>query len=125
MKCPNCSHENEYGANYCNKCGTALSDKKDWPSILLLAWSGSLIFFAAAYFAIGYLGTYFSMEWQVRNYAIYILSTIQAFTFLVIPFAIRKTSFKIISLVLVIAYIIWTAFTNINSIIYTYEISYT
>ena len=46
MKCPKCSHQNEDGALFCNNCGSALVEgKKDWTSILLLAWCVSMVFF--------------------------------------------------------------------------------
>ncbi|MBP5337929.1 MAG: zinc ribbon domain-containing protein [Prevotella sp.] len=123
MKCPKCSHENAEGAKYCSQCGQNLADVKDWPSLLLLGWCGSLIFFAAAYFVIGYVGSLLNMEWQARNYAIFVISIIQSFTFLVIPFAIRKTSYKVAAFIMVLIYIVWTVVSNVSSIINTYEIS--
>jgi hypothetical protein len=110
MECPKCSHQNEDGALFCNNCGSALVEgKKDWTSILLLAWCVSLVFFFIVYLINNWLIT----PYILNNYGTvtgirytYVIQTIisicSTLTNLVIPFAIPKLSFKIIAFIVVI-----------------------
>jgi len=110
MKCPKCLHENEDGALFCNNCGFALAEKKkDWTSILLLAWCVSMIFF----FAIGLINTLlinpyiystYATEYALRTTTIigFVISTISSLTSFVIPIAIPKKSFKILAFIIVL-----------------------
>ena len=110
MECPKCSHQNEDGALFCNNCGSALVEgKKDWTSILLLAWCVSLVFFFIVYLINNWLITpyilnnYGTVTWIRYTYVIQtIISICSTLTNLVIPFAIPKLSFKIIAFIVVI-----------------------
>ena len=131
MECPKCSHQNEDGALFCNNCGSALVEgKKDWTSILLLAWCVSLVFFFIVYLINNWLIT----PYILNNYGTvtgirytYVIQTIisicSTLTNLVIPFAIPKLSFKIIAFIVVILAVVASIFVqwiNLSTILNNY-----
>lgn len=117
MICTKCSHENEEEALYCSNCGNRLDGKKDVQSNTLLIFCGTLVVFAAIYFMAGFIGQQFDLESQIRNRTIVICSVIQAFTFLAVPFAIRKRSFKVYGYILVLIYIVSMIFFGVSSLV--------
>ena len=131
MKCPKCSHQNEDGALFCNNCGSALVEgKKDWTSILLLAWCVSLIFFFLVYFVNNWLITpYILSNYDVATgfKRIHVIQTIisicATLTNLTIPFAIPKLSFKIIAFIIVVLAVIGSIIVqcvNLSTILSNY-----
>lgn len=128
MKCPKCSHLNEDYALYCNNCGTALAEKKkDWTSILLLAWCVSMIFFAIVWSLYKFLSVWLFSQYDIQTanrIAVTIqvlISTIQLFTHFVIPVAIPKKVFKIISFIIVIIVTIWNLVQNFMLLMTVYQ----
>ena len=118
MKCPKCSHPNEEGALFCNHCGSSLIEgKKDWNSILLLAWCVSLIFFFVAHFINSRLITpyvlqNYDMTTGIKYIQILPISIIITKFKLIIPFAIPKMTFKIIAFIIVILTVIGSIIVN-------------
>ena len=120
MKCPKCSHPNEEGALFCNHCGSSLIEgKKDWNSILLLAWCVSLIFFFVAHFINSRLITpYVLQNYDMTTGIKYIqisqtiISICATLTSLIIPFAIPKMTYKIIAFIIVILTVIGSIIVN-------------
>lgn len=128
MKCPKCSHLNEDYALYCNNCGTALAEKKkDWTSILLLAWCVSMIFFAIVWSLYQLLGAWLYSQYDIETankMAVTIqtiISTIQLFTHFVIPVAIPKKTLKIISFIIIVIVTIWHLVQNFRHLMMLYQ----
>jgi len=127
MKCPKCSRLNEDNALYCNNCGFPLAEKKkDWTSILLLAWCVSMLFFAIVWsihnFLSGWLYSQYDFETanKMTGTIQVIISTIQLFTHFVIPFAIPKKTFKIISFIIIGIVTIWYLVKNFSHLMMLY-----
>ena len=129
MKCSKCSHLNEDEARYCNNCGFPLAEnKKDWPSILLLAWCVSTLFFTVVWTIFGSVTEWIHSEYEPMT-AIkaiqtinFVISSIQMLTYVVIPFAIPKTGLKIAAFAIVIVAIIWSIVRGINSLMSIYSL---
>lgn len=131
MKCPKCSHLNEDEARYCNNCGFPLMEKKkDWPSILLLAWCVSLLFFTLIWKLIfpavsTWIHSMYEYDFHSANKVIstiaFIGSTAQYLTYLVIPFAIPKIGFKIAAFIIIGLVIIWATSANVINLISVYS----
>ena len=102
MKCPKCSHVNEDGAMFCSNCGQPLVEKKkDWPSIILLAYCCSILFFALLYLFLRYVFQWTEADWHTINYVYMGMSIITSLLTLIIPFGIRTLWIKITAFVLV------------------------
>lgn len=128
MKCPNCSHINNDEARYCNNCAFPLTEKKkDWTSILLLAWCGSMLFFTIIWtVAFPLIATWIHAicKLETANTMVqtihFVLSTAQALTSLVIPYAIPKTGLRIAAFGFIIIAIVWSVIYNINHQLLSY-----
>ena len=130
MKCPKCSHLNEDEARYCNNCGFPLMEKKkDWTSILLLAWCVSLLFFTFVWTIYDYViypwvhTTYdYTTAPKITHTILFVISSIQTLTNLVIPFAIPKIGLKIAAFVVIGVFIIVSITRSFFSLMSTYSI---
>ena len=96
----------------------------DWPNVLLLAYCGSLLFFALVFAIIGYLTLNSSLDWHITDYALAIFGIAQAVTTLIIPFAITRTSMKTAAFVVVAIATIITIATLVQRIIHTASLEY-
>lgn len=96
----------------------------DWPNVLLLAYCGSLLFFAVVFAIIGYLSLYSTLDWHVIIYATAIFGIAQAVTTLVIPLAIGRTSMKTAAFIVVAIAMIITIATFVQRIMHTANIAY-
>ena len=102
MKCPKCSHENEEGAKFCSHCGMNLNDQKDWPSILLLAWSGSMLFFAIVYAILAYLLKSPDVNSHLVIFVAAIFGIANALAAILVPLGISKMPLKMSAFAFVI-----------------------
>lgn len=96
----------------------------DWPNVLLLAYCGSLLFFAIVFAVIGYLAINSSLDWHVITYALAIFGIAQAVTTVVIPLAITRTSMKTAAFIVVAIAMIITIATLVQRIIHTSALQY-
>jgi len=125
MKCPKCNTENQENARYCNNCGTSLGEQKtDWPNVLLVAFCGSMLFFAIVFAIIGYVGQNSSVDWHIMTYLTAIFGIAQALTTIIVPMGITKTSLKTIAFILVALSMVLTIVTLVQNIIQTANIEY-
>lgn len=125
MKCTKCGRENEDGALYCSQCGSSLGEKKtDWPNVLLLAYSGSLLFFAAVCAIISYLTTSADVDTHLIVYLTAFFGIAQALTTLVVPMGITRLSLKTTAFVLVILAAALTICALVQTIIHTANLEY-
>jgi multisubunit Na+/H+ antiporter MnhB subunit len=96
----------------------------DWPNVLLLAYCGSLLFFAVAFAIIGYLSLNSNLDWHVITYAMAIFGIAQAVTTLVVPLAISRTSMKTAAFIVVAIAMIITIATLVQRIMHTSNVGY-
>ena len=96
----------------------------DWPNVLLLAYCGSLLFFAVAFAIIGYLSLNSNLDWHVITYAMAIFGIAQAVTTLVVPLAISRTSMKTAAFIVVAIAMIITIATLVQRIMHTSNLGY-
>ena len=125
MKCSKCGRENEEGALYCSQCGNNLSEKKtDWPNVLLLAYSGSLLFFAVVTAVISYLTTSTDVDTHLIVYLTAFFGIAQALTTLIVPMGMTKLSLKTSAFVIVILAAALTICALVQTIIHTANLEY-
>jgi hypothetical protein len=125
LKCTKCGHENEKDALYCSQCGKSLVGKKtDWPNVLLLAYCGSLLFFAIVTAVLGYLSTSTDVDWHLITYFAAFFGIAQALTTFIVPMGMTKLSLKSTAFVLVILAIILTICALVQTIIHTANLEY-
>ncbi len=96
----------------------------DWPNVLLLAYCGSLLFFAVAFAIIGYLSLNSTLDWHVITYAMAIFGIAQAVTTLVVPLAMTKTSMKTAAFIVAALAMIITIATLVQRIMHTANLEY-
>ena len=96
----------------------------DWPNVLLLAYCGSLLFYAVAFAIIGYLSLNSNLDWHVITYAMAIFGIAQAVTTLVVPLAISRTSMKTAAFIVVAIAMIITIATLVQRIMHTSNLGY-
>lgn len=96
----------------------------DWPNVLLLAYCGSLLFFAVVFAILGYLSLNSTLDWHVITYAVAIFGIAQAVTTLVVPLAITKTSLKTAAFIVVAIAMIITIATLVQRIMHTANVDY-
>ena len=125
MKCPKCSHLNEDEARYCNNCGFPLMEKKkDWTSILLLAYCVSVLFFTIIWTAVFPILDFIGItDFKFIQTISFIISSAQTLTLLVIPFAIPKIGLKIVAFIVIGIAIVWSivrGFLTLTSIYSTF-----
>jgi multisubunit Na+/H+ antiporter MnhB subunit len=96
----------------------------DWPNVLLLAYCGSLLFFAVVFAIIGYLSLNSTLDWHVITYAMAIFGIAQAVTTLVVPLAMTKTSMKTAAFIVVALAMIITIATLVQRIMHTSNVGY-
>lgn len=96
----------------------------DWPNVLLLAYCGSLLFFAVAFAIIGYLSINSTIDWHIITYAMAIFGIAQAVTTLVVPFAIGRTSMKTAAFIVVALAMIITIATLVQRIMHTSNLEF-
>ena len=117
MKCPVCSHENADNTSFCSACGKSLGEQsKDWNGIVLLAYCGSLIFFALAYFVVNNIFKATQAGDTVVGYVHSLMGIAQALTALVIPFGIRRMSLRAAAFVFIAVYVIFCVYLNVQTI---------
>jgi len=125
MKCSKCGHENEEGALYCSQCGNGLVGKKtDWPNVLLLAYCGSLLFFAAVCAVLSYLTTSTDVDTHLIVYLTACFGIAQALTTLVVPMGMTKLSMKTAAFFIVILAAALTICALVQTIIHTANLEY-
>lgn len=125
MKCSKCGRENKDDALYCSQCGNGLGEKKtDWPNVLLLAYSGSLLFFAAVTAIICYLTTSTDVDWHIIIYVAAFFGIAQALTTLIVPMGITKLSLKTSAFIIVILAAALTICALVQTIIHTANLEY-
>lgn len=117
MKCPNCSHENDENAQYCNKCGSKFEKKQDWNNIFILAYCVSILFWAITYLLLKFIFDWVDCPWQTQNYIYLSLSIISALLTFVLPLGIRTTWMKIAAFVVIAIAAITNIFRNIHAMI--------
>ena len=117
MKCPNCSHENDENALYCNKCGMKFDKKQDWNSILIMAYCFSILFWAITYLVLPKIFAWFEMPWYTTETIYSFCSIISSLLTFVLPFGIRTTWMKIVAFVIIFIAAIINIFGNITAII--------
>ncbi|MBO7139212.1 MAG: hypothetical protein J6W19_01350 [Prevotella sp.] len=96
----------------------------DWPNVLLLAYCGSLLFFAVVFAILGYLSLNSTLDWHVITYAVAIFGIAQAVTTLVVPLAMTKTSLKTAAFIVVAIAMIITIATLVQRIMHTANVDY-
>ena len=96
----------------------------DWPNVLLLAYCGSLLFFAVVFAILGYLSLNSTIDWHVITYAMAIFGIAQAVTTLVVPLAMTKTSMKTVAFIVAALAMIITIATLVQRIIHTANLEY-
>lgn len=96
----------------------------DWPNVLLLAYCGSLLFFAVVFAIIGFLSYNSNIDWHVITYAMVIFGIAQAVTTLVVPLAISRTSMKTAAFIIVAIAMIITIATLVQRIMHTSNLGY-
>ncbi len=96
----------------------------DWPNVLLLAYCGSLLFFAVVFAILGYLSLNSTLDWHVITYAVAIFGLAQAVTTLVVPLAMTKTSLKTAAFIVVAIAMIITIATLVQRIMHTANVDY-
>ena len=96
----------------------------DWPNVLLLAYCGSLLFFAVVFAVIGYLSINSTIDWHVITYAMAIFGIAQALTTLVVPLAISRTPMKTAAFIVAAIAMIITIATLVQRIIHTSNLEY-
>ena len=96
----------------------------DWPNVLLLAYCGSLLFFAVVFAIIGYLSLNSTIDWHVITYAMAIFGIAQAVTTLIVPLAIGRTSMKTAAFIIVAIAMIITIATLVQRIMHTANLEY-
>ena len=96
----------------------------DWPNVLLLAYCGSLLFFAVVFAILGYLSLNSTIDWHVITYAMAIFGIAQAVTTLVVPLAMTKTSMKTAAFIVAALAMIITIATLVQRIIHTANLEY-
>lgn len=96
----------------------------DWPNVLLLAYCGSLLFFAVVFAIIGYLSLNSTLDWHVITYAMAIFGIAQAVTTLVVPLAIGSKSMKVAAFIVVAIAMIITIATLVQRIMHTSNVGY-
>lgn len=96
----------------------------DWPNVLLLAYCGSLLFFAVVFAVIGYLSINSTIDWHVITYAMAIFGIAQALTTLVVPMAISRTPMKTAAFIVAAIAMIITIATLVQRIIHTSNLEY-
>lgn len=102
MKCPKCSHQNEDGALFCNKCGYKFEERKDWNSILILAYCCSLLFWGITYMILPVVfNGIFNFSFHTTNIIYAICGIISALLTFVLPLGIRTTWMKIVAFIVV------------------------
>ena len=80
----------------------------DWPNVLLLAYCGSLLFFAVVFAIIGYLSLNSTLDWHVITYAM----------------AIGRKSMKVAAFIVVAIAMIITIATLVQRIMHTSNVGY-
>ena len=96
----------------------------DWPNVLLLAYCGSLLFFAVVFAVIGYLSINSTIDWHVITYVMAIFGIAQALTTLVVPLAISRTPMKTAAFIVAAIAMIITIATLVQRIIHTSNLEY-
>ena len=96
----------------------------DWPNVLLLAYCGSLLFFAVVFAILGYLSLNSTLDWHVITYAMAIFGIAQAVTTLIVPLAMTKTSMKTAAFIVVALAMIITIATLVQRIMHTANLEY-
>ena len=96
----------------------------DWPNVLLLAYCGSLLFFAVVFAILGYLSLNSTLDWHVITYLVAIFGIAQAVTMLVVPLAMTKTSMKTAAFIVVAIAMIITIATLVQRIMHTANVDY-
>ena len=96
----------------------------DWPNVLLLAYCGSLLFFAVVFAILGYLSLNSTLDWHVITYAVAIFGIAQAVTTLIVPLAMTKTSMKTAAFIVVALAMIITIATLVQRIMHTANLEY-
>ena len=96
----------------------------DWPNVLLLAYCGSLLFFAVVFAVIGYLSINSTIDWHVITYAMAVFGIAQALTTLVVPMAISRTPMKTAAFIVAAIAMIITIATLVQRIIHTSNLEY-
>ena len=96
----------------------------DWPNVLLLAYCGSLLFFAVVFAILGYLSLNSTLDWHVITYAMAIFGIAQAVTTLIVPLAMTKTSMKTAAFIVVALAMIITIATLVQRIMHTSNLGY-
>ena len=98
--------------------------QSDWPDVLLLAFCGSLLFFAVAFAIIGYLSLNSTLDWHVTTCVMAIFGIAQAVTTLIVPLAIGRTSMKTAAFIVVAIATIITIATLVQRILNSANIAY-
>ena len=123
MICPNCNTEIENGAKFCTHCGISLLTPKEEKDS---KYSGVLLTFILVVFMLSLFrfvfqliesDWYSSLAWRIL---LGIVDIIQTLAWLLIPFAIKKTSIKGISFVLIGILECWWLYNTIHWLIVTW-----
>ena len=96
----------------------------DWPNVLLLAYCGSLLFFAVVFAILGYLSIHSTLDWHLITYLMAIFGIAQAVTTLIVPLAITHTPMKTAAFVVVAIAMIITIATLVLRIMHTANLEY-
>ena len=96
----------------------------DWPNVLLLAYCGSLLFFAVVFAIISYLSMNSNLDWHIITYAMAIFGIAQAVTTLVVPMSMTRLSMKTVAFVVVAIAMIITIATLVLKIMHTANLEY-
>jgi multisubunit Na+/H+ antiporter MnhB subunit len=96
----------------------------DWPNVLLLAYCGSLLFFAVVFAVIGYMSMNNSIDWHLVTYLTAIFGIAQAITTIVVPLSITKMSMKTAAFIVVALAMIITIAALVQTIIHTANLEY-
>ena len=90
--------------------------RKDWPDVLLLAYCGSLLFFAVVSAVMAYLSLHSTLDWHVITYAAAIFGIAQAVTTLTVPLAVSRTPMKTAAFIIAAIAMIITIATFVQRI---------
>lgn len=125
MKCPKCNSEIEAGSKFCNHCGTNIQarieqmkrkeNRKDFlSSTLLLIWA--IVVFVCV--VVNAIITKTTDMWINPWRTVYtIIAVIQNLACLLIPFAVKKVSYKVVVFVLAGLFVSYWIIMNIKFMI--------
>lgn len=131
MNCNNCNTPNEEGAKFCVGCGAPLSHPErkasDKSGMLIVVFLATIFMEALLEMILPFVFSAFDEPMYVAGtigfYVYIILSTIFTFVWLLLPFAVKKLSLRIVSFAIVAVYMAVRLFRLVRMILQITEYS--